>query len=110
MPGTCHVLWTDSGRYDIHLHIIGNCLPEIYRREGVTHFGLIGKRVDMDRFIAIMRDVDVGCMLFCVELTGIAYLEFLRLGVPVIATDVGGAPDIVGLGAAHLVSPAVSAA
>jgi hypothetical protein len=56
----------------------------------------------MDRFIAIVRNVDVGCTLSCAELTGIAYVEFLR-GVPVIATDVGGAPDIVGLGAAHLV-------
>jgi glycosyltransferase involved in cell wall biosynthesis len=38
------------------------------------------------------------------ELTGIALLEFLRIGVPVIATDVGGIPDIVELGAGQLVS------
>jgi len=47
-------------------------------------------------------------MLSRAELTGIALLEFLRLGVPIIATDVGGVPDIVGLGAGALVSPEIS--
>ena len=32
------------------------------------------------------------------------------MGIPVIATDVGGAPDIVELGAGRLVSPEISAA
>lgn len=96
--------------YDIRLQVIGRCPPEIAHQEGVTHFGLIDKRVDMDRFIEIVRNVDLGCMLSRAELTGIAYLEFLRMGIPVIATDVGGTPDIVELGAGHLVSPEIPAA
>jgi glycosyltransferase involved in cell wall biosynthesis len=101
-------LLRDAG-YDICLHIIGKCPPEISHRDGVTHFGLIDKSVDMDRFIEIVRNVDVGCMLSHAELTGIALLEFLRMGVPVIATDVGGIPDIVELGAGQLVSPEIRA-
>ena len=101
-------LLRDAG-YDIRLHIIGKCPPEISQRDGVTHFGLIDKSVDMDRFIEIVRNVDVGCMLSRAELTGIALLEFLRMGVPVIATDVGGIPDIVELGAGQLVSPEIRA-
>jgi glycosyltransferase involved in cell wall biosynthesis len=48
-------------------------------------------------------------MLSRAETADIAYLEFLRMGVPVVATDVGGAPEIAELGAGHLVSPEISA-
>jgi glycosyltransferase involved in cell wall biosynthesis len=94
--------------YDTRLHVIGRCPQEIAERDEVTHFGLIDKTVDMDRFIEIVRNVDVGCMLSRAELTGIALLEFLRMGVPIIATDVGGIPDIAELGAGHLVPPEIS--
>jgi glycosyltransferase involved in cell wall biosynthesis len=94
--------------YDARLFVIGNCPPGISRQDGVTYFGLIDKRVEIDRFIEIIRNVDIGCMLSHAELAGIALLEFLRLGVPIIATDVGGIPDIVGLGAGELVPPDIS--
>ncbi|MBV8337111.1 MAG: glycosyltransferase family 4 protein [Alphaproteobacteria bacterium] len=95
--------------YDARLHVIGKCPPEIAQRDGIINFGLIDKRVDTDRFIDIVGSVDVGCMLSRAELAGIALLEFMRMGVPVIATDVGGIPDILELGAGELVSPEVSA-
>jgi glycosyltransferase involved in cell wall biosynthesis len=95
--------------YDVRLHIIGNCPLEIAQQEGVTHFGLIDKSVDIDRFIDVLAEVDIGCMLSRAELTGIALLEFLRMGIPIIATDVGGTPDIVEIGAGQLVSPEISA-
>ena len=95
--------------YNIGLHVIGKCPPEIAQRDGIVNFGLIDKSVDMDRFIELVRNVDVGCMLSRAELTGISLLEFLRLGVPIIATDVGGIPDIVELGAGQLVSSKISA-
>ena len=94
--------------YDVGLHAIGKCPPEIAQQDGVTHFGLIDKSVDTDRFIEIVRSIDIGCMLSRAELTGIALLEFLRMGVPIIATDVGGIPDIIDLGAGHLVPPGIS--
>jgi glycosyltransferase involved in cell wall biosynthesis len=95
--------------YDVRLHIIGECPIEISQRDGVTHYGVIDKSVHMDRFLEIVRDIDIGCMLSRAELTGIALLEFLRMGVPVIATDVGGIPDIVELGAGQLVMPEIRA-
>jgi glycosyltransferase involved in cell wall biosynthesis len=95
--------------YDVRLHIIGKCPIEISKRDGVSHYGVIDKSVHMDRFLDIVRDIDIGCMLSRAELTGIALLEFLRMGVPVIATDVGGIPDIVELGAGQLVSPDIEA-
>jgi glycosyltransferase involved in cell wall biosynthesis len=95
--------------YDVRLHVIGKCPPEIAHQDGTTYFGLIDKSVDLDRFIEIVGNIDVGCMLSRAELTGIALLEFLRMGVPIIATDVGGIPDILELGAGQLVSPNISA-
>jgi glycosyltransferase involved in cell wall biosynthesis len=98
-----------SAGYDARLHVIGKCPPRIVQQDGVIHFGLIDKSIHMDRFIEIVRNVDIGCMLSRAELTGIALLEFLRMGVPIIATDVGGIPDILELGAGRLVSPEISA-
>ena len=95
--------------YDVRLHVIGKCPPEIARQDGITYFGLIDKSVDMDHFIDIVRNIDVGCMLSRAELTGISLLEFLRMGVPIMATDVGGIPDILELGAGQLVSSEISA-
>jgi glycosyltransferase involved in cell wall biosynthesis len=95
--------------YDIRLHVIGKCPPEISRKDGVTYYGLIDKSVQMERFLEVVGNVDVGCMLSRAESAGIALLEFLRLGIPVIATDVGGIPDIVDLGAGQLVSPEIPA-
>jgi glycosyltransferase involved in cell wall biosynthesis len=95
--------------YDIHLDVIGKCPPEISRRDGVTHYGVIDKSVHMERFLEIVRNFDLGCMLSRAESAGVALMEFLRLGIPVIATDVGGIPDIVDLGAGQLVSPEIRA-
>jgi glycosyltransferase involved in cell wall biosynthesis len=91
--------------YDVRLHVLGKCPIEILQRDGITHYGVIDKSVQMGRFLEIVRNTDIGCMLSRAELTGIALLEFLRIGVPVIATDVGGIPDIVELGAGELVFP-----
>jgi glycosyltransferase involved in cell wall biosynthesis len=95
--------------FDIRLHVIGKCPPEIAQQDGIIHFGLIDKRVDIERFIEIVANVDVGCMLSRAENAGIALLEFLRMGVPIIATDVGGIPDILELGAGQLVPPEITA-
>jgi glycosyltransferase involved in cell wall biosynthesis len=71
---------------------------------------MIDKSAQMDRFLEILYNIDIGCMLSRAELTGIALVEFLRMGIPIIATDVGGIPDIVELGAGQLVTPEVTPA
>jgi glycosyltransferase involved in cell wall biosynthesis len=79
-------------------------------RAGWRHpFGLIDKSVEIERFIEIVANVDIGCMLSRAEMAGVALLESLRMGVPVIATDVAGIPDILELGAGELISPESSA-
>ncbi len=94
---------------DVRLNVIGNCPPEIAARPEVSYFGRIDKRTNIEQFIEIVGALDLGCMLSRAELAGIALLEFLRLGVPVIASDVGGIPDIIALGAGELVRPDITA-
>jgi glycosyltransferase involved in cell wall biosynthesis len=96
--------------YDVRLHVVGKCPGAFAGRDGITDFGVVDKAVDTEKFVQIVRDLDVGCMLSRAELAGIGLLEFLRLGVPVIATDVGGIPDIVELGAGILVPAEISPA
>lgn len=93
----------------IRLRVVGNCPDEIAAMDGVDFLGVINKASDLPRFIKTIRSVDLGCQLSRAELLGVAILEFLRVGVPIIATAVGGVPDVLEDGGGLLVSPDISA-
>jgi glycosyltransferase involved in cell wall biosynthesis len=93
----------------IRLRVIGNCPDDLKGIEGLDYLGKIDKTSDTAAFIEAISGVHLGCLLSRAELTGIATLEFLRLGIPVIGTNVGGAPDILGGGGSVMVSPAITA-
>jgi glycosyltransferase involved in cell wall biosynthesis len=93
----------------IRLRAIGRCPPEIAAMDGVDYLGEMDKAKDMERFIAVLRSVDLGCQLSRADLTGIAMFEFLRLGVPFLATDIGGMPDVAAGGGGLTVSVTVKA-
>jgi glycosyltransferase involved in cell wall biosynthesis len=89
----------------VRLRVIGRCPEEIQKMDGVDYLGIIQKSTHMSQFLEAIGDVDLGCQLSRAELTGIATLEFLRLGIPILATDVGGMPEIMNHGAGLMVSP-----
>lgn len=93
----------------VRLRIIGRCPPEIASQNGIDYLGEMDKATDMARFINTLRSVDLGCQLSSADLTGIAMFEFLRLGVPFLATEIGGMPDVAADGGGLIVSPTVSA-
>lgn len=93
----------------IRLRVIGRCSPEIAAMDGIDYFGEMDKATDIGRFIAAIRGVDLGCQMSRADLTGIAMYEFLRIGVPFLATDVGGMPDVVVGGGGLIVSPMATA-
>jgi len=93
----------------IRLRVIGNCPADLKAMEGLDYLGLINKKSDTAAFIEAISGVHMGCLLSRAELTGIAMLEFLRLGIPVVGTDVGGATDILEGGGSVMVSPDISA-
>jgi glycosyltransferase involved in cell wall biosynthesis len=91
------------------LKVIGcqrEALPEHLRAtEGVEWVGFINKRAEADRFLRTVADADVGCLLSRAEAGGIAFREYHALGLAVIGTDTGGAPEHTLPQASVLVSP-----
>ena len=93
----------------VRLRVIGRCPPEIAAMDGVDDFGIILKSEEPERFAEIVGGVHLGCQLSWAELFGIAMMEFLRFGIPILATDAGGLPDIVSGGGGVLVSHEITA-
>jgi len=76
------------------LVVIGS-IPRHYRsRSNVSAAGFIDKSKDLGRFIDTIASCDLGCAPSHEEPMGIAPLEYLRLGVPVVCTAAGGLIDI----------------
>jgi glycosyltransferase involved in cell wall biosynthesis len=67
--------------------------------------GFVDKRQDAARFVRLVCSFHFGCLFSSAEAFGIASLECLRLGVPVLASRVGGIPEIARDGLAHLFAP-----
>jgi glycosyltransferase involved in cell wall biosynthesis len=59
----------------------------------VEWLGRIDKSSAPERFLHVVADNDVGCLLSRVEAAGISLREFHALGLGVLAPDVGGCPD-----------------
>jgi glycosyltransferase involved in cell wall biosynthesis len=89
----------------IRLRVIGNCPADLQTIDGLDYLGVISKTKNPDLFVQKLRGVHLGCLLSRSELAGVAMLEFLRLGVPILGTRVGGATDILEGGGSLGVSP-----
>jgi glycosyltransferase involved in cell wall biosynthesis len=99
---------------DAHLVIVGHGPQEAQIAALVERLGvrervrLPGARADVPRLVAAF-DVAVNSSLF--EGSSLAILEYMALGRPIVATAVGGTPDLLGHGEAGvLVAPADPAA
>lgn len=74
--------------------VIGH-VPKQYRSHAYVRVaGFIDKSRELSRFIDIVASCDLGCAPSHEEPLGIAPLEFLRLGVPVVCADTGGLKDV----------------
>lgn len=82
----------------VRLVVVGSCPDDIALLDGVEALGYVSKTREPDRFVEALAQIDIGCQLSRAELFGIAVLEFLRCGIPVLATEVGGVTDVLGLG------------
>ncbi len=79
----------------IRLRVIGKCLDELAGMDGLDYLGVINKRTQLREFLDAISSVDLGCLVSRSELAGVAMVEFLRVGVPILGTRVGGATDIL---------------
>lgn len=84
-------------------------LPDdIARAPFLDTAGFVDKATEMPRFMEILSQADVGCLLSSAEAGGISLREFARLGLPVFAPDVGGAPEYAPPGSTELIAPDAS--
>lgn len=79
----------------VRLRVVGRCPDDIAARDGVDALGYLSKTDEPGRFVDALAGMDLGCQLSSAEMYGIAMLEFLRCGIPILATAVGGASDVV---------------
>ena len=96
----------------MELRVIGcerESLPENLRdTAGVEWAGFVHKSRDPARFIRMVAECDVGCLLSRAEAGGIALREYHALGLAVIGPDTGGAPDHMFDDAAIMIDPDAS--
>ena len=90
--------------------MVGPATKELPPHPLVRSLGFIDKSKDTQKFIKLVRSLHFGCLFSSVEAFGISNRECLRLGVPVLATRVGGIPDTVPEGLGFLFEPGSSPA
>jgi glycosyltransferase involved in cell wall biosynthesis len=74
--------------------VIGG-IPKRYRTHRVVRAtGFIDKSREISRFIQAVGSCDIGCAPSHEEPLGIAPLEYLRLGIPILCTSAGGLKDV----------------
>ena len=89
--------------HPVEVIVIGHEASQLPRHPAVRAVGFIDKARDLPAFVELVRSFHFGCLLSHAEALGISTLECLRLGVPVIGTDVGGIVDAVPKDAGFLV-------
>ncbi|MBS0237891.1 MAG: glycosyltransferase family 4 protein [Proteobacteria bacterium] len=67
--------------------------------------GFIDKRHDMPKFVRFIRTCHFTCLFSNAEAFGLSNRESLRLGVPVLARNIGGISDTMPDGCGHLFEP-----
>jgi glycosyltransferase involved in cell wall biosynthesis len=83
---------------------IGPHASQLPSHPALRPLGFLDKRRDLAQFVNIVRTCHFGCLLSRVDASPIALLECLRLGIPVIGTDVGGIHELIPAGAGLVVS------
>jgi glycosyltransferase involved in cell wall biosynthesis len=82
---------------EITLRVIGlprEAAPEAHRGiEGVQWSGLVDKRTESVKFLRLVAECDLGCLLSRAEAGGMSLREFHALGLATLGPDVGGAPE-----------------
>jgi glycosyltransferase involved in cell wall biosynthesis len=77
----------------VELHVIGYLAERFKKMPFVRWRGFVDKVVEEARFLEVLDSFDIGCFPSHQEPMGIAPLECLRLGIPVICTAQGGLVD-----------------
>lgn len=92
----------------VRLIVVGPEPKELIGRDGIALLGRIDKHADMHRFLEIIAGCDLGALPSEAEGLPISLVEFLRMGVPVLGTEIGGIPDALERGGGILMHKSFS--
>jgi glycosyltransferase involved in cell wall biosynthesis len=84
--------------HDVEVVVLGPDPKRVPAHPSLRALGYVHKGRDFLRFVEILRSFHFGCLLSRVEASGFSTLEYLRLGIPIITTAVGGIVDPKGAG------------
>jgi glycosyltransferase involved in cell wall biosynthesis len=90
----------------IRLIVVGPTPSELAGRDGISFLGRIDKQAEMQRFLEVIAACDLGALPSEAEGLPISLVEFLRMGIPVIGTEIGGIPDALARGGGILMRKA----
>lgn len=90
----------------IHLDLVGDGPQKEYLKslateldviDKITFHGYIHQNIDFEKYISIFNNFDVFTILSIIdsETFGVAAVEASSCGIPVIATNVGGLPEVI---------------
>ena len=84
--------------HEVEVVVLGPDPKLVPVHAAVKPLGYVHKAREPRRFVEIVRGLHFGCLLSRVEAFGISATEYLRLGVPILTTAVGGIIDPKGAG------------
>lgn len=93
----------------VRLRVIGPEPSTLKNIDGIDLIGRIDKTTQMEKFVDLLAHCDLGALPTVAEGLGISLREFLRLGIPVLSTNVGGVPDATPSGAGIILHDPVNA-
>jgi len=79
--------------HEVEVVVVGPDPSRVPSHPALRALGYVNKDRDFQRFVEIVRSFHFGCLLSRVEASGLSTLEYLRLGIPIITTAVGGIVD-----------------
>jgi glycosyltransferase involved in cell wall biosynthesis len=77
----------------VEVVVLGPDPKRVPAHPSLRALGYVHKGREFQRFVEILRSFHFGCLLSRVEASGFSTLEYLRLGIPIIVTAVGGIVD-----------------
>ena len=79
--------------HDVEVVVLGPDPKSVPAHPSLRALGYVHKGREPQRFVEILRSFHFGCLLSRVEASGFSTLEYLRLGIPIVTTAVGGVVD-----------------
>lgn len=91
--------------HTVEVIVLGPDPSRLPSHPALRPLGFLNKTQELKRFVEVIRSVHFGCLLSRIDASPISLLECLRLGIPVIATDVGGIRELIPGDAGVVVPP-----